>query len=134
MKKIIFTGLLVLMTSSTLCAGRGGDAVVGALGGLAVGTMIGQATAADSSKRRADRTEEEIRRVEERQELRREQDKERIDRLERELERSQMKNKVKSAKTQSNKIEPLMVFLLVLIGMLMILVIGLGAAILRRRP
>lgn len=124
----------MLSASSTLCIGRGGDAVIGALGGLAVGTMIGQATAADSSKRRAVRTEDEIRRVEERQELRQEQNKERIARLERELERSQMKNKMKSAKTQSKKIEPLMVFLLVLIGMLMILVAGLGAAIIRRRP
>ncbi len=130
MKKIIL-GSLVAVTILLPLQGRGGDAVAGALGGLAIGTMIGQATA-DSSGRRATRAEDEVRRVEDRQEMRREQDKERIARLERELEHSKMKTKVKKVKQQGT--DPMIIFLIALICVLMAAVAMLGFAVLRRRP
>lgn len=131
MKKILLIGFLFLNTFSMLSAGRGGEAVVGALGGLAVGTMIGQATA-DSSSRRTARAEDEIRRVEDRQEMLREQDKERIARLERELERTRMKHKEKKSRQESQ--DPIMIFLIVLTVLLAASLAGLGFVVLRRRP
>lgn len=130
MKKIIL-GSLVAVTILFPLHGRGGDAVVGALGGLAVGTMIGHA-AADSSGRRTTRAEDEVRRVEDRQTMRREQDQERIARLERELESSKMKTKVRNAKKK--EADSIMMILIILIGLLMVAVAGLGFAVLRRRP
>lgn len=134
MKKIIFICLMMQIFSMQLFARRGGgDAIVGALGGLAVGTMIGHASA-DSSGRRVTRAEEEIRRIEDRQEIRREQDKDRIERLEKGLERNFFENRIKEILPERSRTDPVVIFLIILVGFLAVAVIGLGLIVLRRRP
>ncbi len=125
-----FIGVLVtIMICPKVYAGHGGDAAVGALGGLAVGTMIGSAMSDSKKSSRAEqeaiRAQDKAERAEEKaDQLRIEQEQERIRQLEHKLEQRQ----------QPAKNDATTMLLLGLVGILLLAVIGLGVAILRRKP
>lgn len=128
MKKT-FVAVLVSFLACPSVHARGGDAVAGALGGLAVGTMIGSATAKDS--RRSSRAEQEaIRAQEKAEQVRIDQERERVVRLEKELERRDLDRKL--AETKSG--DSTTTILLILVGILTAVLAGLGFMLLRKKP
>lgn len=136
--------LVVLGLAQPLNAGRcgsGGAAIAGALGGLAVGTMIGSATASGTNKqaahaeRKADKAEQKAMRAQDKAEqLRIEQDQQRINQLERELERREVERKIAEVHHKHGGHDNMMMILLILIGFLTVAVIGLSIMVLRRKP
>jgi len=136
MKKILLGAMALLMTSQSLnlYASDGGAVAAGALGGLAVGTMIGQAAASDSH--RATRAEQEAVRAQDKaDQVRAEQERQRIDQLERELDRRDTERQLQEARAAaaSQSTNPMMVTLMILVGLLTFIVIGLAVIVLRHR-
>lgn len=156
MKKYIISLLFLLLSSPVAHARSDGGAIAaGALGGLAVGTMLGSASASQS--RRAYRVEDRAVRAQERAEqealraqaraeqealraqekveqIRVEQGQQRIAQLERELERRSIEQKISQSRTKSGNDtqNTMQIILLGLIGILTLAVIGLAIIVFRR--
>lgn len=142
MNKYLIGLLVTIIVCPKVYAHGGGDAALGALGGLAVGTMIGSAVASDSKKSsraeqeairaqdKADRAQEKaeqlrIERAEEKTEqLRIEHEQERVRQLERQLDKQK----------DTDKGSTTTMLLLGLVAILLLAVIGLGVVVLRRKP
>ena len=121
--KISVAGALVLSASVQffgLQARGDGSAVAGALGGLAVGTMIGSAAA--SNDRRSSRAERETYRAQDKAD----REQERVNRLERELDRRDLEHRLGNSSS-------IMTVLVVIVVLLLIAVIGLGVFVFRRK-
>lgn len=127
MKKQIF----ITLVASALCfqdlAPRdGGAAVAGALGGLAIGTMIGSASSRDSrTERRAERAED----IAEQNRI--DAERQRVTQLEREMERRELERKIAENSSFGGNLS-LILFALVIV--LLFAVIGLGIVVLRKKP
>ncbi len=121
---------LALIASQAQCGrgGSGGAIVAGTLGGLAVGTMIGSASA---DSRRSGRAEEEARRAQDKAELARiEQDRQRVSQLERELDKKDLEQRL--AERNSGASNHLPMFLMFII-VLLLTAMGLLVVIMLRR-
>lgn len=128
MKKQIFLALLLISFSfpSIGIARDGGAAVAGALGGLAIGTMLGSATARGSTtERKAERAEE----IAEQNRI--DAERERVARLEREMDRRDVERRLAD---QSGFGGSLSMILFALVIVLLFAVIGLGIVVLRKKP
>jgi hypothetical protein len=138
MKKILLGAITLLMTSQPLSvyARGGGDAAVGALGGLAVGTMIGHATANSGDPHRATRAEQEAVRAQDKADrVQIEQERQRIAQIEREIDRRDTERQLQEARAAaaSQSANPMMVTLMILVGLLTLIVVGLAVVVLRRK-
>lgn len=150
MKKYILSIIICLLSCPQINAGRssGGAIAAGALGGLAVGTMIGAASAGQSrsisrAEQKAVRAEQDALRARERAEqealraqekveqIRVEQGQQRIAALEREIERRNIENKIaKSHAASSNNLYMLLISLvIVLLGA----AIGLAVLVIKKK-
>lgn len=128
----------------------GGAIAAGALGGLAIGTMLGSASASSQSHRDAraeqaairaeqeairaqDRAEQEALRAQEKvEQIRIEQGQQRIAALEREIERRNIENKIaKSRASGNNNVYMLMMALIIV---LMFISVGLSIVLFKKRP
>lgn len=124
MKKVTYSSiacvlLLGLSAQFMPIHARGGDAVAGALGGLAIGTMIGGATSGNSRSSRAEREAERAHDKADRQQ-------ERVERLEREIDRRELEQRIGSGNS-------MVTILVALVVVLLLAVIGLGVFIMRRK-
>lgn len=132
-KHIFFTPIFLLFCllanqQFVEARGNGGAALVGALGGLAVGTMIGS-TAANNSRKSDCAHRKAIKAQKQVEQIKAEREQERIINLERELERRDIEQKM--AKEQHK--DTTFLLLIVLVGFLMLVVIGLSILILKKR-
>jgi len=131
-------GLAIFLAFPPLQAhGDGGAVAAGALGGLAIGTMIGSASSRDSGKasraeREAMKAQDEAERAKEKAEqVRIERDQERVRQLEKELERREMERKIEA---QSQGSSTTFTLLLIAIGLLFFTILGLAVFMFRRKP
>lgn len=143
MKKYILSTIICLLSCPQIHAGRDGGAIAaGALGGLAVGTMLGAASANQSRSlsraeqeaiRAQNRAEQEAIRAQEKvEQIRIEQGQQRIAQLEREIERRNIENKIaKSNAASSNNLYMLLISLVVV---LIFAALGVAVLLLKRRP
>jgi hypothetical protein len=116
-------------TCPVKCGHDGGAAVAGALGGLAIGTMIGHATAAPDKHSKADRLEEKL------EQEQRARDQEKVRQLENKLEKEELKRKIQRQRImaeQSEKEHKNMLTLIVLgiIAAILLALFGVGIAVL----
>ena len=157
MKKFIISIVMLLLSCPHIQAGRDGGAIAaGALGGLALGTMIGSATAGQSrrearaeqeaarARHAAIRVEQEAIRAQERAEqealkaqekleqIRIEQGQQRMAQLEREIERRNIENKIAKSRASGNN--SMYIFMMGLIIILMFLSIALSVVLFKKRP
>ena len=143
MKKILFPLLIVLVgaTNTTVFPRHGhggGGAVVGALGGMAVGTMIGSAVAQGSHSDRAER--EAVKAQEKTDQLRIDQEHQRVAQIERDADRRELERKLEEQRKvieqqqqqQQSSSSPLVIALSILAGILLIAVSGLLLVLFRR--
>ncbi|NDD55819.1 hypothetical protein EBZ39_18465 [bacterium] len=103
---------------------RGGDAVAGALGGLAIGTMIGTAASNDGRASRAEERAEQVRIDQERQ---------RVAQLEREMDRRDLERKM----AESNALHGNNSLFIILVSIVIVLLFGvvaLGILVMRKKP
>ena len=109
----------------------GGDVAVGALGGLAVGTMIGSATARDKSGGRAEqeavRAQDKAEQAKDRAEQIRQEQQEKMMQLQREMDRKEMERRDQERKDSTFNM------LMALIALLGLAVIALGFMVLRKK-
>lgn len=142
MKKTLLPLLVILssITNNTTLARHhgGGDAVVGALGGMAVGTMIGSAAAQGSRNDRA--TQEAIKAQDKTEQLRIDQEHQRVAQIERDADRRELERKLEEQRRvieqqqqqhQSSN-SPIVIALSILAGMLLIAVAGLLLVLFKR--
>jgi Flp pilus assembly protein TadB len=133
MEKKIFALLIALaLVSPAKCGHDGGAAVAGALGGLAIGTMIGHATAVPDKRNKADRLEEKI------EQEQRARDQEKVRQLENKLEKEELKRKIERQRIQSEQREKeyknmLTLIVLGIIAAILLALFGVGIAVLIHR-
>lgn len=95
-KKVLALLMALALISPVKCGHEGGAVAVGALGGLAVGTMIGHASARSD---RSDRVEEKL------EQEQRERDQEKVSQLERKLEQKELERKIEEQRIRSEQRE-----------------------------
>lgn len=128
-KRVLALLIALALVSPARCGHEGGAAVAGALGGLAIGTMIGQSSA------RADRSD----RVEEKLEQeQRERDQEKVSQLERKLEQKELERKIEEQRIKSEQRESeyknLLTFIVLgIIAAMLLALFGVGIAALVHR-
>lgn len=128
---LIVTTILALPIRVTARHGHGGDVAAGALGGLAVGTMIGSATARDKSGARAEqeavRAQDKAEQAKDRAEQIRLEQQEKMLQLQREMDRKEMERRDQERRDSTFNL------LMALIALLGIAVIALGVMVLRKK-
>jgi hypothetical protein len=124
------TGLLLALSfQHCVLFARGGDAVAGALGGLAIGTMLTSAAHSSNNSK-----QDHLQRVEDRAEQARiDQERERVARLEREMDRRDMERRLAEEKAAHGGGNMLMILIAVVI-ILLFGVVALGILVMRRKP
>lgn len=125
-KKIILLLSSLSLISPGHCRHDGGAVAAGALGGLAVGTMIGHATA------KSDRSE----RVEERMDQeQRERDQEKIRELEKKIEKKELERKIEDQRIKSENEYKSMATIIILgiLAAILLAMFGVGIAFLVHR-
>ncbi|KKQ33556.1 MAG: Protein Map7d2 [candidate division TM6 bacterium GW2011_GWF2_37_49] len=130
MKKITYLLLtLVALSPRIQCRHDGGAVVAGALGGLAVGTMIGSASAqSERNSRVEDRLDQE----------QRERDQEKVRDLERKLEKKEMERKIEEQRLlaeqrEKERASTMHIIFISLIFILGLALAGLGIAIILKK-
>ncbi len=119
---------LSLQYTTLIARGNSGAAIAGALGGLAIGTMIGSAATSDrrddSAGQRAEEKAEQVRIDQERQ---------RVTQLEREMDRREVERRL--AETRGNSSHDLTYMLMVAVVIVLLFMVGgLAIMIMRRKP
>ena len=107
--------------------------VAGALGGLAIGTMIGSAASRDKGSSRAEQAA--IRAEDKAENVQKEQERQRISKLEHDLERKELERKLETLQRESTKSPNNIVFFLyILVSILLLSVVGLAVVFFKRKP
>lgn len=126
--KLILGMLVALSTQHCGLMARGGDAIAGAIGGLAIGTMLTSAAQGSSNR------DSNMQRMEDRAEQARiDQERERVARLEREMDRRDLERRLSSEKAAHGG-NTLFMILMAVVIMLLFGVIALGIVVMRRKP